>query len=74
MKKIIIASLVSVLLIGCVSSSKAGDNHAVLEKVYGDGWSGIGILRDNETGREYIYIDNGKYGVAITPRLTKEEK
>lgn len=74
MKKIIIAILVSILLIGCASSSKAGESHRVLEEVYGDGWSSVGIIRDNETGIEYIYIKNGKYGVAITPRLTGDKK
>lgn len=32
------------------------------------------ILRDNETGVEYIYIDEDGTGVAIYPRLDKDGK
>lgn len=71
MKKIIIATMITVALAGCASSSKAEEDHAVLERVYGDIWSSTGILRDNETGMEYIYIKSGDHGVAITPRLKR---
>ena len=70
MKKIFIAMMMAVALAGCVSSSKAKDDHAVLETVYHN-WSDFMIIRDKETGQEYICYHTAN-GVAITPRLTKD--
>lgn len=33
----------------------------------------VGILTDRETGVEYILIDAGESGIAITPRLKGDE-
>ena len=71
MKKIIIAIMVILALAGCASSSKAKEDHAVFETVYDGKWNDFTVIRDKETGREYICYHTGN-GAAITPRLSKE--
>ncbi len=79
MKKAIIAAMVALALAGCassslsLSSSKAKNDHAIFETVYSAHLGNLRVIRDKETGREYICYSGG-YGVAITPRLPKEEK
>lgn len=82
MKKIAIGIIIFVLCVlagvflgGCDSETNkaSAKNKEIIEQVYGGSWIYPNIFRDTETGREYIVFEYGK-GVAVTPRLPKEEK
>ena len=80
-KLIIVISLTIMLLIAGGCSVTANDNNdesftIVYSNEIEDGYflsdGVIDVIRDNETGREYILYNYGR-GAVITPRLDKAE-
>lgn len=81
-KKVVCAALMlslSISLLACVLESKSSAYEegtgspieVVRRPKIGDGPNYQGsVLRDNETGVEYIYISTGS-GCAVTPRLNR---
>lgn len=79
MKRMILIIFAVLLLVGCgEQQGDAKEENHVIERIHHDA-SGISyskvyydIIRDNETGREYIAAITA-HGISITPRLQKEE-
>lgn len=81
-KLIIAISLTIMLLIagGCsvTANDNSDNNDESFTSVYSNemenslSYGVISVIRDNETGKEYIIYDSGR-GAGITPRLGKEE-
>lgn len=78
MKRMILIIFAALLLVGCgEQQGNAKEENYVIERIRHD-VGGISysqvyydIVRDNETGREYIVAITA-HGISITPRLQKE--
>lgn len=79
-KKVVSTALMlslSITLSACVLENKSSDTESTIEIVYqSDVYEELNcmvtILRDNETGVEYVYILRGQTGGVIYPRLDKD--
>jgi hypothetical protein len=66
-------ALIVLSCIGCSTTSNASnENNNMFTTIYAD--QKESVLRDNQTGVEYIVVQTSVDGVAITPRLNKDGK
>lgn len=71
--------LIAVFLSACNSetnkaSANSEDTLEIIKSNDVDGFVFYYIIRDTETGQEYIALDTVRGGVAITPRLSQETR
>lgn len=74
MKRILFIILLALILTGCKTKNSEKEDAGRFEMVYRErmGWGCIRIIRDNETGAEYMFIKDRNAG-GVTQLKQKTE-